>query len=190
MINIEINDINMQFETDPTLFSPSGLDRGTAAMLSCVEFKPDDKVLDLGCGYGVVGIYAAKLIGAANVTMSDISETATKLAKSNAELNKVADITVVCSNAFENITDSGYSLILSNPPYHTNFSVAKAFIEKGFNRLEVGGKMVMVTKRRDWYKNKFISIFGGVLISEVDGYQIFIAEKRSMHYSTQKRKKK
>ncbi|NCU26429.1 methyltransferase, partial [Candidatus Nomurabacteria bacterium] len=77
----------------------------------------------------------------------------------------------------------GYTLILSNPPYHTDFSVAKHFIEKGFNRLVLGGRMVMVTKRRDWYRNKFIAVFGGVSIREKDGYFVFAAEKRSSSYA-------
>lgn len=74
MITIEINDISMHFDTAPTMFSPNKIDAGTAAMLSCVNFSPSDKVLDLGCGYGVVGIYAAKLIGDEHVTMTDINK--------------------------------------------------------------------------------------------------------------------
>ena len=81
-----------------------------------------------------------------------------------------------------------FSLCLTsaNPPYHADFSVPKAFIEKGFNRLQIGGKMVMVTKRKEWYKNKLISIFGGVSITEIDGYYVFISEKRSADYAGQK----
>ena len=78
---------------------------------------------------------------------------------------------------------SGFDLILSNPPYQTDFSVAKGFIEKGFNRLKIGGKLYMVTKRRAWYKNKMISVFGGVEIRETDGYYVFIAERRSLQYA-------
>ena len=63
----------MDFQTFPILFSPDGLDAGTRAMLTCVQFMSADKILDLGCGYGVVGIYAAKLIGEENVTMVDIT---------------------------------------------------------------------------------------------------------------------
>jgi 16S rRNA (guanine1207-N2)-methyltransferase len=173
----------MVFQTASTLFSPEAMDAGTRAMLSCAELKPDDKVLDLGCGYGVVGIYAAKLIGGRNVTMTDIDGTAVDLALNNAAMNGVPDVRVLQSDGFDNIDDTGYTLILSNPPYHADFSVAKRFIEKGFNRLAVGGRMMMVTKRRDWYKNKFIAIFGGVKITEADGYFIFTAEKRAARYA-------
>ena len=57
------------------------------------------------------------------------------------------------------------------------------FIEKGFNRLKIGGRMVMVTKRRDWYRNKLIAIFGGVKVREIDGYFVFEAERRDLRYA-------
>ncbi len=178
MISAEIKNVSLKFETDPSNFSPNSIDTGTLAMLSATEFLPNDKVLDMGCGYGVVGILAAKLIGAGNVTMCDISESAVKQAKINAELNGVPDIDIKISDGFSEIPDNGFTLILSNPPYHTDFSVPKHFIEVGFKKLAVGGKMVMVTKRLDWYKNKLASVFGGVRVREIDGYYVFISEKR------------
>lgn len=183
MISVKLNDVVMSFETSPKLFSPYSLDTGTNAMLSCVSFSQTDKVLDLGCGYGIVGIYAAILIGAQHVTMVDIDETAITVARENARLNGVPDINIVRSDGFKSIDDAGFTIILSNPPYHTDFSVAKHFIEKGFNRLVIGGRMVMVTKRKEWYKTKLIAIFGGVSVKEIDGYFVFIAEKRSPSYA-------
>jgi len=173
----------MFFETSPDVFSPNYIDKGTLAMLSVAEFGESGKVLDLGCGYGAVGIYAAKLIGGANVLMSDIDAGSIELAIKNARLNGVGDIEAIQSDAFENIDCADFTMILSNPPYHSDFSVAKRFIEKGFNRLAIGGKMYMVTKRKEWYKNKLSAIFGGAKIEEVDGYFVFCSEKRSMQYS-------
>ena len=63
----------------------------------------------------------------------------------------------------------------------------KHFIEKGFNRLIVGGKMVMVVKRRTWYENKLKAIFGGCRVTEKYGYFVFVAEKRSMQYAGKKK---
>lgn len=178
MIKTEIKGISIQLNTSQAVFSPSNVDRGTLAMLSQVDFNENDYVLDLGCGCGIVGILAAKLIGGDRVTMCDVSKEAIALTKENVKLNEVEPIAIHISNGLDQIEEKGFTLILSNPPYHVDFSVPKNFIEKGYQKLLVGGKMYMVTKRKEWYKNKLISVFGGVKVLEVDGYYVFIAEKR------------
>ena len=177
-MTFRLNGIELDLDTTPELFSPTAPDKGTLAMLNTVEINPYDKVLDLGCGCGIVGIYAAKTAGAHNVTMTDILPIAAETAKQNAIKNNVPDITVLCGSAYENVKDTDFTLILSNPPYHTDFAVAKSFIEGAYSRLVTGGRMVMVTKRLDWYKNKLTSVFGGVKVIESDGYYVFISEKR------------
>lgn len=179
MISAKIKNTDMVFETSSSVFSPNSIDAGTLAMLSVIDFSPCDKVLDLGCGYGVAGILAGKLIGAENVVMCDISGSAVELTKVNTHLNNVPDIKVILSDGYENVQESDFTLILSNPPYHADFSVPKHFIEGGFKKLALGGKMVMVTKRLDWYKNKLYSVFGNVKVHEIDGYFVFAAEKRN-----------
>lgn len=187
-IQTVIKNTALNFQTDSSLFSPKAIDSGTLAMLSAVDFLPEDKVLDLGCGYGVVGILAGKLIGETNVVMCDSSETAIRYANINAETNFVSGIDIILSNGLEYISDNDFTLILSNPPYHTDFSVAKHFIEDGFQKLTVGGRMVMVTKRLDWYKNKLTAVFGGVKVQEIDGYFVFVAEKRNHSKGNPKQK--
>lgn len=177
-IEEQVQGIDLVLNTNEEVFSPTAVDKGTRAMLSFVEFKENDKVLDLGCGCGVVGILAAKQIGANNVVMCDVSENAVQLSKQNAAANGVAGVTIRRSDGLKEISETGFTLILSNPPYHTDFAVAKGFIEDGFKKLAIGGKMVMVTKRLDWYRNKLSSVFGGVTVKEKDGYYVFLAEKR------------
>lgn len=183
IIKAHIKGHDLEFETSKKCFSPGRVDAGTLAMLSQVDFTQGQKVLDLGCGYGVVGITAAKLVGAPNVFMVDIDQEAVSYSMKNAGINGVEGICVIQSDGFDLLNETGFDLILSNPPYHTDFSVAKKMIEKGFNRLKIGGKMFMVTKRKEWYKNKFISVFGGVMIHESYGYFVFEAEKRSEKYA-------
>ena len=184
MLTATVKGHTLTFETHPKCFSPNQIDKGTLVMLDCINFTADNKVLDLGCGYGVVGIAAAKHIPPDKVFMSDINETAMKYAKKNAARNGVDGVHIVHSNAYQDINETGFTIIASNPPYHADFSVPKLFIEKGFNRLAIGGKFYMVTKRKDWYKNKFISIFGGVRIHEKDGYYVFEAERKTYNYKT------
>jgi 16S rRNA (guanine1207-N2)-methyltransferase len=183
MIKAILKDIELSFETSKELFSPRAIDSGTEFMLSKVDFAEGDKVLDLGCGYGVVGILAAKIIGPENVVMVDINKEAALISKGNSELNNVSGIKIFESDGLTNVNDHDFTIILSNPPYHVDFAIPKNFIEKGFNRLKMGGKMFMVTKRKEWYKNKLISVFGGVKIWEEDGYYVFMSIKNQSSYS-------
>ena len=183
VIVAELMGHRLELETHPKLFSPGHADRGTLAMLSVAHLSPGMKVLDLGCGCGLVGILAARICGEENVILSDIDPLAVAYAARNAARNGVGGVQVVVSDGLSGVDASGFDLILSNPPYQSDFSVAKRFIEKGFNRLRIGGKLLMVTKRRDWYRNKLIAIFGGVRIHEADGYFVFEAEKRSARYA-------
>ena len=183
LLQAEILGQQVSLETRRGLFSPEHIDRGTLAMLSHVQIAPGMRIMDLGCGCGVVGIVAAKIAGEENVFMSDADPMAVETARRNAERNGVGGVRLYVSDGFRDVDASGFDLILSNPPYQTDFSVAKGFIEKGFNRLKIGGRLYMVTKRREWYKNKMISVFGGVEIHETDGYFVFVSERRSLQYA-------
>ena len=185
MLEPVIKNVALKLNSDPAIFSPNAVDAGTLAMLSVVDFLPEDKVLDLGCGCGVVGILAAKFLGEERVVLCDISGMAVKVASENAGWNGVSGVSVRQSDAYENIPERDFTLILSNPPYHTDFAVAKEFLEGGYKRLVTGGRMVMVTKRLTWYKNKLTAVFGGVKVSEIEGYYVFTAEKRE--YSGKKK---
>ncbi|MEI0486422.1 class I SAM-dependent methyltransferase [Brachyspira intermedia] len=188
-IEITIKNIDLKFNSSDKLFSPRNIDIGTLSMIDEVNFENESKILDLGCGYGVVGILAAKIIGEDKVVMCDIDSEAVELSKHNAILNNVENINIIQSDGLKNIVDKDFSMILSNPPYHTDFSVAKHFIESGFYKLALNGKFIMVTKRLDWYKNKLSSVFGGVRVKEKNGYYIFISEKRNMLDSNKLKKK-
>jgi len=185
VIKANIKGIDLIFKTSPEVFSPKSIDRGTLAMLNWVVFNDKVRVLDLGCGYGVVGILAAKILSPEQVVMVDNNPIAVQLSKENVILNDVQGITVYLSDGFNNMDESDFSLILCNPPYHADFSIPKHFIHKGFNRLRIGGRMVMVTKREQWYKKKLMSIFGNVKNQKKDGYgyNVFVSIKNSSHYA-------
>ena len=183
VIRAHISGVDVILETDSRLFSPREVDAGTLAMLSCVQFSENDKVLDLGCGYGVVGIVVAKLIGPDRVWMIDSDALAIEVARKNALLNGVEDLRIVESNGFNDLREAGFTQILCNPPYHVDFQIPKQFIHKGFNRLLVGGKLWMVTQRQAWYRNKLRAIFGAVREHSRPPYTVFEAAKASPTYA-------
>ncbi len=183
---VKIKDVELTLASDEKIFSPSGLDEGTRFMLEAAVLEKGQKVLDLGCGCGVVGIYGAAVAGEENVVMSDVQPESVVCARENAALNGFSGIRVYESDGFHSIPpEEKFDVILSNPPYHADFSVPKHFIEEGFKRLNLGGRLYMVTRRLDWYKNKLTTVFGGVRVTEKGGYYLFTAEKRG-----EKRQKK
>jgi len=95
-------------ETGDYYFSPKNVDKGTLFLLSKVQITEEDKVLDLGCGYGVVGISIAKQIGGERVVMSDISEEAFVLTTANLELNGLNNVKVIKSNGLKDIPETDF----------------------------------------------------------------------------------
>lgn len=176
-IEASFDGLELSFETSPSVFSPRAIDRGTRALLSRVAFSADDRVLDLGCGCGVVGILAARRIGPGRVVLLD--PEAVRLARHNA----VEAVTIEQSECLRDTRETDFTWILCNPPYHVDFAVPREMIEKGFNRLRVGGRMALVTRRRAWYEKKLGAIFGGTRVEEVDGYFVFVAAKRRRDYA-------
>jgi len=185
-IDATVKGIELRLRTAPGLFSPRAVDAGTLAMLSRVEFGREDKVLDLGCGYGVVGLVAARLGRPERVWLVDKDPAAVEIARANLAANDASAATVVLSDGFRSFFETGFDKILCNPPYQADFAVPKHFIEKGFNRLMVGGTLFMVTKRALWYRNKITSVFGGVKVREVDGYFVFEATRKTTQYAAKK----
>lgn len=183
MLEVTIGAVALRLATEPELFSPRRPDAGTLALLSMISFDPDDKVLDLGCGYGLFGIVAAHHVSPTQVTMIDNDPRAVAVARRNAEANGVPGVTVALSDGFKDTRETGFTKIITNPPYHVDFAIPRHFIEKGFNRLVLGGTMWMVTKRRNWYRNKLGAIFGGCRVHEIDGYSVFEATRHRSTYA-------
>lgn len=177
-INATIWNQHLILETDDRLFSPRQPDKGTLAMLQQIELKPEDHLLDLGCGYGLVGLAAAKVLTPEHVCLVDVDPLAIAVASSNATANGLANVRIILGDGPDAASPDLFSLILCNPPYHTDFSVAKRLIEKSINRLMTGGKLVLVVKRVDWYRNKMTHVFGGVQVTMADGYAVLMSEKR------------
>jgi len=160
-------------QTAPGVFAPRTLDPGTREMLARIEARPGQRFLDLGCGAGVVSLVAARQWGC-QVTAVDISARALHLTRLNAP-----EAEAIASDGFGALSGRQFDLIASNPPYHTDYAVAKGFIEGAHRHLPPGGWLYLVVKRADWYLQKVRSTFGGCRLYEHEGYAILATEKRA-----------
>lgn len=173
---LDMHGFQVEIHTEKELFSPAAPDRGSLAMLRHAGIQDADRVLDLGCGWGYVSLYAC-LCNAQRVDACDVDARAVRCTNENLVRAGFPPCAVV-SDGLDAVEARDYTCILSNPPYQSDFAVAKKFIAQSHAHLAMGGRLVMVTKRREWYKNRLIAVFGGVKIEEDDGYFVFLAEKR------------
>src|SRR6266581_8426288 len=104
------------FQTDAGVFSREGLDRGTELLLEAIEVGPRASILDLGCGYGVIGIVAAHLSEGGHVILTDVNERAAALARKNVAANGVANAEVRSGSLYEPVAGLAFDHILCNPP--------------------------------------------------------------------------
>lgn len=161
-----------QVRSGPGVFSPRGLDEGTRVMLQQMAVPAGARFLDLGCGAGAVSLIASEAWGC-QVTAVDVNARALRLTAMNAPRAEV-----LASDGLTALSDREFDVIASNPPYHTDYAVAKAFIEGAHRRLAMGGTLCLVVKKADWYVQKVRTIFGGCRVHEEAGYTLLIAEKR------------
>jgi 16S rRNA (guanine1207-N2)-methyltransferase len=172
------------FYTSNSVFSKKGVDFGSMVLVETVvkenaNFK--GSILDLGCGYGPIGVMLAKLIENANVTMSDVNKRALELAKMNAEENKVKSrVKTLSSSAFENINEN-FDMIVTNPPIRAGKEVIFSFYEGAYEHLNKGGHLYVVIQKKQGApstKEKLESLFGNCETAEKkSGYFIFRSEK-------------
>jgi len=140
----QIGGMNFEFVTDTGVFSKSGLDYGSRTLLEAILPEISGRVLDLGCGYGPIGIVIAKK-SLVDVTMTDINPRAVKLAEENVSINKVkAD--VIEGDGYENISGS-FDWIVTNPPVRAGKKVFYPWLENAGSRLKPEGTLVFVLKK-------------------------------------------
>ncbi len=174
-IQVLVRGIQVELDTLPGNFSPQGLDRGTWTMLEEAQIPLGGRVLDLACGYGIVGIVAAKL-GAGEVVYVDDDLVALAACRHN--LEKLALGGELVHSHDLRMVAGRFDCILTNPPYHTDYGVAKRFIDFTAERLTCGGWLYVVVKKPDWYVNKIRALFGGCRVVERDGYSVISTQRR------------
>ncbi|HLC50410.1 MAG TPA: methyltransferase [Candidatus Nanoarchaeia archaeon] len=174
-ISQRINGQHFEFYTSKGVFSKEHVDKGTLALAESMVILPDSKVLDMGCGIGILGIAAAKLFDA-SVFMSDINKRAVTLAKKNLGLNKVKG-TILQGNLFEKVTDDDFDVILSNPPQHAGKEICFKLIEESVKYLKKNGSFQLVARHNKGGKTlsmKMEEVYGNSeIIAKRHGFTVY-----------------
>ena len=170
------------FLTAPGVFSGKKIDKGSLLLIeSAVISFTAQKLLDLGCGYGAVGIALAKSFPKINVVMSDINERAVFLSKKNIKENRIDNAEAKQSDGFEKISDS-FDVILLNPPQTAGKKVCEKLITDSFEHLHSQGTLQIVARHQKGGKGlaDFMEmIFGNVqATAKSGGYRVYMSEKK------------
>lgn len=136
----------LAFATDAGVFSKERIDRGTREILKAVAPMPGQRILDLGCGYGPIGIVLAAAEPAAYITMVDINERACELARRNLAANSIRNAEVLCGDAFEAVGDRIFDIVVTNPPIRAGRRVLEGMVQGARDRLTDSGQLFLVIR--------------------------------------------
>ncbi|WP_127584037.1 class I SAM-dependent methyltransferase [Paenibacillus koleovorans] len=175
----ELRGKRFAFETDAGVFSKRGLDFGSRLLIETMQIEAADRVLDVGCGYGPIGLTAAWLAKHGSAVLVDINERAVQLAELNRKANRIENAEVLQSDTFSALAGRTFTKILSNPPIRAGKQVVHGIFEQARAHLVPGGELWIVIQKKQgapsaW--DKLETLFDRV--EEVDkdkGYKIFKA---------------
>jgi 16S rRNA (guanine1207-N2)-methyltransferase len=179
--NFMFNNINFIFNTDSGVFCKDYLDFGSKLLLSNLPFeRMNGNVLDLGCGYGPIGIIVAKITNTC-VHMVDVNNKALKLAKENADTNKVSsNVKIYESNVYKNIIDK-YNFIITNPPIRAGKSVVYNILLTAHEYMNDNGELWFVIRKDQGAKTivrDMEELYNISIIERSKGYFIIKAVKK------------
>ncbi len=169
----------LRFFTDAGVFAKDAVDYGTQALIAAMRIPAGASVLDMGCGYGPLGITAALLNPSGSVTLADINARALDLAAKNCVLNGATNTRFVLTDGFLALEQARFDCILLNPPIRAGKSVVFAMYRGAAAHLNLGGSLWVVIQKKQGAPStakELALLFSAVHIRDRDkGYYVFEA---------------
>jgi 16S rRNA (guanine1207-N2)-methyltransferase len=154
------------FSSRPGVFSWDHLDEATVILADSMDVRADDRVLDLGCGYGVLGVVAGGMATVHPVTMLDVDSEAVRCATRSAHAAGLANARVSPSDIAAAVIEERFDLVITNPPFHvgkaTDLSVPIQFIKDAWTVLAPGGRLNLVANRTLPYEGAIKYLFRNI----------------------------
>lgn len=180
--DFELKGKNFHFVTDSGVFSRETVDYGSRVLIDAFDWEelPEGPILDLGCGYGPIGLsisFASERL----VEMVDVNQRAVDLAQRNAQRNGIEKVEIHSSYIYETLNHESYAAILSNPPIRAGKQVVHEILTEAYPRLKVGGTLTIVIQKKQGApsaQKKMKDTFGNAEIIKKDkGYYIIQSVK-------------
>lgn len=178
-LTVELLGQSMRFKTDRGVFSKNGIDYGSRVLLENYQPESAKSLLDVGCGYGTLGLTLAKKFDL-DVTMVDVNSRALDLCRQNAIDNAVSNSKIELSNIYESVSEK-YDAIISNPPIRAGKEVVHEILAGAFGHLNDGGHLTIVIQKKQGApsaQKKMEEVFGNCqLVAREKGYFILRSYK-------------
>jgi 16S rRNA (guanine1207-N2)-methyltransferase len=169
---------NFEFITASSVFSKRRIDTGTQLLIESMVLPKTGSVLDIGCGYGAVGIAAATFNSKLQVWLTDVNGRAVALAKKNLERNRVFNAQVRYGCLYEPVLGLRFDCVLSNPPVSAGMDTVKAIITGSLGVLAEGGCFEMVIRSKIGAKilpELFVETFGNCeVVARGSGFRVLL----------------
>jgi 16S rRNA (guanine1207-N2)-methyltransferase len=173
---VQVRGLNLRLRTEGGVFSRTKLDRGTELLIEALEIGPSELVLDLGCGYGIVGIVVATLQPESRVVMVDVNERAVALAKKNVAAAGLRNVEVRAGDLFEPVAGMAFDHIVSNPPIRAGRRVTDRIVEDAPGHLLAGGSLWLVARTSQGaaaLQGRMAATFGNAeVVKRGSGYKV------------------
>ena len=164
---------SFSFVTRAGVFSRDHVDPGTRLLLDAIPPCQGKALLDVGCGYGALGIALARR--GAIVTMTDVDVRSTRCAEENAKASG-ASTSIVTADLYDGVEGHRFDVIVSNPPFHSGLSFARPFVEGARRHLNPGGRIWLVVMRKEPYTLQLERYIGEVRTAvDEGGYRVLNA---------------
>ena len=161
-IDSEWHNQRLLFHTTWGLFSPRAIDDGSRMLLDFLDIEAGDNCLDLGCGYGVLGLHMAKAAPEGHTLLVDKDFVAVDYSEKNRLANKIVNASCLLSNGFNQIPKQQFDIIVSNIPAKVGKEMLYIYLFDALNYLKPGGSfyIVTITGLRQFFKRGFNEVFG------------------------------
>ena len=146
----------------PGVFSHRKIDGGARALIHAMPVKAGDRVLDIGCGCGAVGLAAAFRAEGVTVLAVDSHTRAIQCTRRGAELNGLTNLTTELNADGTAGAPGTFDLVLGNPPYFSHYKIAETFLQTACRALKPGGQVLIVTKTPHWFEERMPELFDDV----------------------------
>lgn len=179
-----LRDREFRFISDSGVFSKKTVDFGSRLLIESLRLNEEvaGDILDVGCGYGPMGIALAHAYPARLVEMVDVNERALSLARRNAEANNIRNVKVYESNTYDQVPEGRqFAAIVSNPPIRAGKQVVHRILSEAHTHLLPGGTLTVVIQKKQGApssEQKMLEVFGNVeVIARDKGYWILQSVK-------------